>query len=108
MLRELLDVLQQQMESNHAMNLEWIVIWLIVVEVLLACSACCTYRHIHVYTYSYPHPTLYPHSYTHGPTKRPIYPSTHPQQQVVLQLVAIGTDFIGTYLREGGFDRQAR
>lgn len=35
MLRELLDVLQQQMESHHAMNLEWIVIWLIVVEVVL-------------------------------------------------------------------------
>jgi len=35
MMRELLDVLQQQMESNHALNLEWIVIWLIVVEVVL-------------------------------------------------------------------------
>ena len=35
LLRELLDVLQQQMESKHALNLEWIVIWLIVVEVVL-------------------------------------------------------------------------
>ena len=35
MMRELLDVLQQQMESNHALNLEWIVIYLIVVEVVL-------------------------------------------------------------------------
>ena len=35
MLRELLDVLQQQMENAHAVKLEWIVIWLIVVEVVL-------------------------------------------------------------------------
>lgn len=35
MLRELLDVLQQQMESSHAVKLEWIVIWLIVAEVVL-------------------------------------------------------------------------
>jgi len=35
MLRELLDVLQQQMENAHAIKLEWIVIWLIVVEVVL-------------------------------------------------------------------------
>ncbi len=35
MLRELLDVLQQQMENAHAVKLEWIIIWLIVVEVLL-------------------------------------------------------------------------
>ena len=33
MLRELLDVLQQQMENAHAVKLEWIVIWLIVIEV---------------------------------------------------------------------------
>ena len=42
------------MESNHAMNLEWIVIWLIVVE-------------------------------------------------VVLQLVAIGTDSIGMYLQDKAY-----
>lgn len=35
MLRELLDVLQQQMENAHAVKLEWIVIYLIVAEVLL-------------------------------------------------------------------------
>lgn len=35
MLRELLDVLQQQMENSHAVKLEWIVIWLIIVEVVL-------------------------------------------------------------------------
>ena len=35
MLRELLDVLQQQMENAHAVKLEWIVIWLIVIEVVL-------------------------------------------------------------------------
>jgi len=35
MLRELLDVLQQQMENSHALKLEWIVIWLIVIEVVL-------------------------------------------------------------------------
>jgi uncharacterized Rmd1/YagE family protein len=35
MLRELLDVLQQQMENAHAVKLEWIVIWLIVIEVIL-------------------------------------------------------------------------
>lgn len=35
MLRELLDVLQQQMENAHAVKLEWIVIWLIVAEVVL-------------------------------------------------------------------------
>jgi uncharacterized Rmd1/YagE family protein len=35
MLRELLDVLQQQMENAHAAKLEWIVIWLIVIEVVL-------------------------------------------------------------------------
>ena len=33
MLRELLDVLQHQMENEHGVKLEWIVIWLIVVEV---------------------------------------------------------------------------
>jgi uncharacterized Rmd1/YagE family protein len=32
MLRELLGVLQQQHENGHAMKLEWIVIWLIVVS----------------------------------------------------------------------------
>jgi uncharacterized Rmd1/YagE family protein len=35
MLRELLDVLQSQMENAHAVKLEWIVIWLIVTEVVL-------------------------------------------------------------------------
>jgi uncharacterized Rmd1/YagE family protein len=35
MLRELLDVLQQQMENSHALKLEWIVIWLIVIELVL-------------------------------------------------------------------------
>jgi uncharacterized Rmd1/YagE family protein len=35
MLRELLDVLQQQMENVHAVKLEWIVIYLIMAEVLL-------------------------------------------------------------------------
>jgi len=34
-LRELLDVLQQQMENAHATKLEWIVIWLIVMEVVI-------------------------------------------------------------------------
>jgi uncharacterized Rmd1/YagE family protein len=33
MLRELLDVLQHQMENEHGVKLEWIVIWLIVAEV---------------------------------------------------------------------------
>ena len=35
MLRELLDVLQQQMENSHAVKLEWIVIYLIIAEVAL-------------------------------------------------------------------------
>lgn len=35
MLRELLDVLQQQMENAHAVQLEWIVIYLILAEVVL-------------------------------------------------------------------------
>lgn len=35
MLRELLDVLQQQMENSHSVKLEWIVIYLIVAEVVL-------------------------------------------------------------------------
>jgi uncharacterized Rmd1/YagE family protein len=35
MLRELLEVLQQQMENAHSVKLEWIVIWLIVIEVVL-------------------------------------------------------------------------
>ena len=35
MLRELLDVLQQQLQNAHAVKLEWIVIWLIVAEVVL-------------------------------------------------------------------------
>lgn len=35
MLRELLEVLQQQMENAHAVKLEWIVIYLIVAEVVL-------------------------------------------------------------------------
>jgi uncharacterized Rmd1/YagE family protein len=35
MLRELLDVLQQQMENAHAIKLEWIVIYLIIAEVVL-------------------------------------------------------------------------
>ena len=33
MLRELLEVLQHQMENEHGVKLEWIVIWLIVAEV---------------------------------------------------------------------------
>lgn len=39
MLRDLLDVLQQQMETAHAVKLEWIVIWLIVVEVVVQLMA---------------------------------------------------------------------
>jgi len=35
MLRELLEVLQGQQENAHGTNLELIVIWLIVAEVLL-------------------------------------------------------------------------
>jgi uncharacterized Rmd1/YagE family protein len=35
MLRELLNVLQQQMETAHATKLEWIVIYLIIAEVVL-------------------------------------------------------------------------
>jgi uncharacterized Rmd1/YagE family protein len=35
MLRELLDVLQQQMENAHAVKLEWIVIYLIIAEVVV-------------------------------------------------------------------------
>ena len=35
MLRELLEVLQAQAENEHGTNLEWIVIWLIVAEVVL-------------------------------------------------------------------------
>lgn len=35
MLRELLDVLQKQLENAHAVKLEWIVIYLIIAEVLL-------------------------------------------------------------------------
>ena len=35
MLRELLDVLQKQLENAHAVKLEWIVIYLIVAEVVL-------------------------------------------------------------------------
>jgi uncharacterized Rmd1/YagE family protein len=35
MLRELINVLQQQMENDHAVKLEWIIIWLIVVEVMI-------------------------------------------------------------------------
>jgi uncharacterized Rmd1/YagE family protein len=33
MLKELLDMIQQQMQNAHASKLEWIVIWLIVIEV---------------------------------------------------------------------------
>jgi uncharacterized Rmd1/YagE family protein len=39
LLRELLDVLQHQMENEHGVKLEWIVIWLIVVEVVLQAMA---------------------------------------------------------------------
>lgn len=39
MLKELLDVLQQQMENAHASKLEWIVIWLIVIEVIVELGA---------------------------------------------------------------------
>mmetsp|Transcript_7635 Transcript_7635/g.7725 ORF Transcript_7635/g.7725 Transcript_7635/m.7725 type:complete len:498 (+) Transcript_7635:238-1731(+) len=35
MLRELLCVLQQQHENAHAMKMEWIVIWLIIISVVL-------------------------------------------------------------------------
>lgn len=35
MMKELLDMIQQQMQNEHARKLEWIVIWLIVVEVFL-------------------------------------------------------------------------
>ena len=42
MLRELLGVLQQQHENAHAMNVEWIVIWLIIVSVVLEVFAILT------------------------------------------------------------------
>ena len=35
MLRDLLDVLNQQMENDHSTKLEWIIIWLIVIEVII-------------------------------------------------------------------------
>ena len=35
MLKELLDVLEQQLESAHATKLEWIVIWLIIIEIAI-------------------------------------------------------------------------
>lgn len=35
MLRDLLDVLTQQQENSHSTHLEWIIIWLIVIEVLI-------------------------------------------------------------------------
>lgn len=35
MLKELLEVLQQQHESAHNVKLEWIVIWLIVISVVV-------------------------------------------------------------------------
>lgn len=35
MLKELLDVLHQQMENAHSTKLEWIIIWLIVLEVII-------------------------------------------------------------------------
>ena len=35
MLKELLVVIQQQMENDHAIKLEWIVIWLILAEVAI-------------------------------------------------------------------------
>lgn len=35
LLRELLSVLQRQMERAHGVELEWIVIWLIVICVIL-------------------------------------------------------------------------
>mmetsp|Transcript_1169 Transcript_1169/g.1899 ORF Transcript_1169/g.1899 Transcript_1169/m.1899 type:complete len:426 (+) Transcript_1169:137-1414(+) len=35
MLKELLDMIQQQMQNAHASKLEWIVIWLIVIEVVI-------------------------------------------------------------------------
>ena len=35
MLKELLDMLQHQIHNDHATKLEWIVIWLIIIEVLI-------------------------------------------------------------------------
>ena len=35
MLKELLDMLQHQIHNSHATKLEWIVIWLIIIEVLI-------------------------------------------------------------------------
>lgn len=35
MLKDLLDVLNQQMENGHSTKLEWIIIWLIVIEVVI-------------------------------------------------------------------------
>jgi uncharacterized Rmd1/YagE family protein len=34
-IRELLDMLNSQLETQHSIRLEWIVIWLIVAEVVL-------------------------------------------------------------------------
>ena len=34
-IRELLEVLNQQLEHHHASHLEWIIIWLIVAEVVV-------------------------------------------------------------------------
>lgn len=35
MLKELLDMLQHQIHNAHATKLEWIVIWLIIIEVAI-------------------------------------------------------------------------
>ena len=35
MLKELLVVIQQQMENDHSIKLEWIVIWLILAELAI-------------------------------------------------------------------------
>lgn len=45
MLKELLDVLQQQLENAHAVKLEWIVIYLIVAEVVLQLIAIIANNH---------------------------------------------------------------
>jgi uncharacterized Rmd1/YagE family protein len=47
MLKELLDVLQQQMENAHASKLEWIVIWLILIEVIIEVVAIASGKMFH-------------------------------------------------------------
>jgi hypothetical protein len=75
-IRDLLDVLTAQVADSNSTRLEWIIIWLISVEIIMGIFIyifiyICLYAYTHIYTYLnihnyiYIHKCIYMYKYIH-------------------------------------------